>query len=85
MADASAVRFWGVLTEEVFARPLRRQPPTDIFSSDFAIPKWGSFKGFNDRMFYGTKENALKWAGRFDRLTGERNIWVSLRYVRWGV
>jgi len=57
----------------------------DIFSSDFAIPKWGSFKGFNDRMFYGTKENALKWAGRFDRLRGERNIWVSLRYVRWGV
>ncbi|GMH82527.1 hypothetical protein TrVE_jg5063 [Triparma verrucosa] len=56
----------------------------DIFSSDFAIPKWGSFKGFNDRMFYGTKENALKWAGRFDRLTEfDGPILKGETYLKW--
>ena len=28
----------------------------NIFERDFAIPRWGSFWGFNDRMFYGKKE-----------------------------
>jgi len=56
----------------------------NIFERDFAIPRWGSFWGFNDRMFYGKKENAVKWAERFKRLKEfDEPVLKGETYLKW--
>jgi hypothetical protein len=39
--------------------------PIDIFDSDAALPNFAHNAGYNDRMFYGTRQNAAIWADRF--------------------
>eukprot|EP00979_Chaetoceros_neogracilis_P004171 scaffold732_cov239-Chaetoceros_neogracile.AAC.2 len=39
--------------------------PVDIFDSDAALPNFAHYTGYNDRMFYGTRQNAAIWADRF--------------------
>ena len=41
--------------------------PIDIFDSQAAVPNFAHHHGYNDRLFYGTHENAETWASkRFD-------------------
>ncbi|CAJ1949977.1 unnamed protein product [Cylindrotheca closterium] len=39
--------------------------PIDIFDSNATLPNFASYKGYNDRLFYGQRQYAQVWADRF--------------------
>lgn len=52
--------------------------PIDIYDSNAALPNFASYKGYNDRLFYGQRSYAAIWADRFSfAATFERQYMVA--------
>jgi hypothetical protein len=52
--------------------------PINIFDSNATLPNFASYKGYNDRFFYGQRQHAAVWADRFSfAQTFERKYMVS--------
>mmetsp|Transcript_9676 Transcript_9676/g.22708 ORF Transcript_9676/g.22708 Transcript_9676/m.22708 type:complete len:213 (-) Transcript_9676:553-1191(-) len=52
--------------------------PIDIFDSNATLPNFASYRGYNDRLFYGQRQYAEVWADRFSfAATFERKYMVS--------
>ncbi|KAL3933120.1 MAG: hypothetical protein SGBAC_010536 [Bacillariaceae sp.] len=52
--------------------------PIDIYESNAALPNFASYKGYNDRLFYGQRSYAKIWADRFSfAATFERQYMVA--------
>lgn len=56
--------------------------PIDISDSEAAVPYFHTWGGYNDRIFYGNRENAAVWADRFAYSPIHKGDYHSESYLR---
>ncbi len=69
----------------LFRSDVYQVDPIDIFNSNAAVPNFANNEGYNDRIFYGSYQNAALWADRFgfapifeDKYMFSKNRWNML-------